>query len=108
MRYEFLIAFTRESKMLLDNLGIWIPQERLSWHDAHEAARTAWYGKGWLARLWCRHLRPRLRPRTHRRLYFEMEATKKMLDAEYLLAVWKMAEELGYTADHSPTGGGVS
>jgi len=87
------LAVHRGSRVMLDNLGITISMRLLESWPAYALARKAMFGTHWLSRLWCRKLRPVLKPQRQAIIKAEFEKQQKIIQQEYLLAVLEAGVE---------------
>ena len=92
-------AIHRQSTMLLDNIGIRIRMEDLPSYPLLRGWRRIYYGTGWLSRLWCWHIRPRIDKETQGFIEAELGRIQDVIRQELLVAALAKGEEL-MGADH--------
>ena len=92
---DFALGLHRQSNLILDYVGIHIRMSSLSSWAAKEQAYADLYGTHWLSRLWCRHIRPQLKPGQQAAIEARYERLGQKVKQEFMLAVLEKGLEIG-------------
>ena len=89
-------AIERQSAVLLNNMGISVDMSKLPTAAGYQNACAAFYGVGWLGRFWAKHVRQRIAPEKHVRLYHELHAWEALHRQAFMAAVMEQADKMGF------------
>jgi len=87
------------SDSLLDNLGLHINIADLPSAKVYAGAFSAYYGNGWLGRLWAMRLRPIVAPWKHHKAKEQLRRTQRAMRQELMGMVLKKSFALAEYPD---------